>query len=464
MEGGAAGGWASQGPSLPWWRRESAAIAKPADGGSATARLLAHDSRAAFWGVMAFTFVLLISPQSYVPALGPLRLAFLSVLGSAAALLGYRWSHGRPLVLVTREMWIAVALGGWAVVTIPWSYWPGGSVSFLLNIYAKSVAVLWLLANTVTTPRRVRRLVWALTLMGVPLALAGVRHFFSGEFVRGDSGRIVGYMGALTQNPNDLALMLNLLLPLAVALALSDERPVVRLALMAVIALDVAAVVATFSRAGFLTLGTLLCVYLWKFRARPERRVTWGLVTGLVVVILIGIPLLPASYLERLGTITNINADKTGSAEARWADSGVALQLISRHPVVGAGLGQNMLALNQERGKRWTEVHNVYLQYAVDLGLPGLLLFVILLGLSLRSTALVQRESEGRPAFRDLFCLAEGAHVSLIAFVVAGMFHPVAYHFYFYYMAGLAIGIRETWREHRGAAGGATDPSAAVGR
>ena len=71
----------------------------------------------------------------------------------------------------------------------------------------------------------------------------------------------------------------------------------------------------------------------------------------------------------------------------------------------------------------------------------------------------MQRESAGRPASRDLFCLAEGVQVSLIAFAVAGMFHPVAYHFYFYYMGGLALAIRETWRAHRARSSRAADPS-----
>ena len=43
---------------------------------------------------------------------------------------------------------------------------------------------------------------------------------------------------------------------------------------------------------------------------------------------------------------------------------------------------------------------------------------------------------------RDLFLLAEGIQVSLFAFAIAALFHPVAYHFYFYYIAGLALAAR----------------------
>ena len=43
---------------------------------------------------------------------------------------------------------------------------------------------------------------------------------------------------------------------------------------------------------------------------------------------------------------------------------------------------------------------------------------------------------------REMFLLAEGIPVSLIAFAVAAFFHPVAYHHYFYYVAGLALAAK----------------------
>jgi hypothetical protein len=37
--------------------------------------------------------------------------------------------------------------------------------------------------------------------------------------------------------------------------------------------------------------------------------------------------------------------------------------------------------------------------------------------------------------------------ISLVAFAVAAMFHPVGYHFYFYILAGLAVALRsiQSW-------------------
>jgi len=440
--------WAIDG-GREWWRpgspREAAA--------SPDERSAAPDSAVAFWGVMTFTFVLLIAPQLTVPALQMLRLALVSAGVSIAALIAHRWCRHRPLWPMTRETWIAAALLAWAVVTVPWSYWPGGSVSLLLQVYVKSLVVFWLLVNTLNTPERIRRIAWALTMMSVPLAVVGVRHFLSGDFygteAARDFKRILGYGAPLTTNPNDLALILNLLLPIAVALLFIAKRPVIRLALVGAIALDVAGVFTTYSRGGFITLCAIFLTYLWKFRRRPARRYVWGLCICLVVLALIGLPLLPTSYVERLSTITDIKGDKTGSAEERWSDMLVAVQMVMNRPLVGAGIGQNILALNQERGSFWTEIHNVYLQYALDLGLPGVALFLALLALALWSTVRVQRESAGQPAFRDLFYLSEGVHVSLVAFAVAGMFHPIAYNIGFYYMAGLAIAIRETWRAYR---------------
>ena len=42
--------------------------------------------------------------------------------------------------------------------------------------------------------------------------------------------------------------------------------------------------------------------------------------------------------------------------------------------------------------------------------------------------------------------LAAGLQVSLAAFFVAAMFHPIAYQFYFFTIGGLAVALKHTAR------------------
>jgi hypothetical protein len=121
-------------------------------------------------------------------------------------------------------------------------------------------------------------------------------------------------------------------------------------------------------------------------------------------------------------------SDATGSAQLRWDDTVLAVNLVLANPILGTGIGTNALALHEERGARWTAVHNVYLEYAVELGLLGLMLFVLLLVECVKSAGRIQQRTAGEPSQRQLFALAEATQVSLVAFAVAGLFHPVAYY------------------------------------
>lgn len=428
-----------------WWRptAESAVPARSAT--PAAAAYETADSAVPFWALMAFTLILLVAPQSLVPALAPFRIALLAAAVAVGGHLLHRFLHDRPFMKVTREMWVAAALVGWAILTIPLSYWPGGSVSFLMDLYFKSLVVFWLIANVVNTLPRLRLVLWGVSLMAVPLAATAVSNFLSGEFMNVSEGptttvrRIVGYDAPLTENPNDLALMLNLILPLSLALLLATRRPVLRAVLLGLVLLDIAAIITTFSRTGFLTLAVIVATYMWTLARRGQ-----GKAVSLAIVILIAsVPFLPSSYVDRLRTITNIETDATGSAQERLAGTMAAMSYVVRHPVMGAGVGNNVLAMNEARGPAWKEIHNVYLQYAVELGLPGAVLFVTLLVMCIRTARRVRDQAMQGAEGAELFYFAEGIRISLIAFCVAALFQPSGYNFYFYYMAGLALAARE---------------------
>jgi O-antigen ligase len=207
--------------------------------------------------------------------------------------------------------------------------------------------------------------------------------------------------------------------------------------------ISVAGVIVTFSRAGFLTLaatGVMLLAVL-------VRRHSNGAAALLVAVALVVPVLVPDSYFDRLSTITDIEADQTGSAQGRWRDVIVAAGIVAENPIVGAGIGNDMLALNEYRGREtFRSVHNAYLQYAVDLGLPGLLLFAWLHVRCFRIARRLERLARQHDTLRPLGPLAAGIQVSLVTFFVAAMFHPIAYQFYFFTIAGLAIALKNAAR------------------
>jgi O-antigen ligase len=391
---------------------------------------------------VAFTVIMLLAPQNWFPVLAHLRIALVAGGTAVVCLLWDRWKHRKQVGLAS-EIVLCWALAAWALFTIPLSYWPGGSLNMLINVYLKAVVILCLLAGVITTAQRLRFIAITLVLCTLPLGITALKNYLTGNFIVGSGPsleRVLGYESGLAGNPNDLALMLNLVIPLAIAVFLSKPRPLIALLCVFAIALDVLGVILTMSRAGFLGLATIILVYFLKLVRRRGSDRRWAF--ALLIAGMLLLPLLPSSYVNRIVTMTDIDADPTGSAQQRWQGNVVAARFVMEHPIVGAGIGMDILALNAEGGPLWHQVHNVYLEYAVDLGVPGLILYLLLFYKVFKAASSSRRRAASLSGPRDLFLLDEGIEVSLVVFAAAGFFHPVAYQFYFYYIAGLALAAR----------------------
>jgi putative inorganic carbon (hco3(-)) transporter len=200
-----------------------------------------------------------------------------------------------------------------------------------------------------------------------------------------------------------------------------------------ILCLGVITIIVTFSRGGFLTLlGLILWLGLIKFKENRARVILGGVLCLMVFMVFT-----PEGYSNRIISIVDTKQDKTGSADVRWESMKMAAQIAVEHPL-GTGLNMNNLAI-QEAGFGWAGVHNVYLEIACDLGLLAGFLFIRLLWKLLVGMRHI-RLSSGE---RNVGALAEATEGSLVAFAVAAMFHAVSYHFYFYYLAGIAVAVNE---------------------
>jgi O-antigen ligase len=402
--------------------------------------------------LILFSFVLFLAPQAIFTFLIPLMLGKTLAGLALVVYLIDRLGAGRPLTVRAREIGLGVALVAAAIASVPFSRWPGGSIDALVEML-KSVLIFFLLANAMSTWRRVRGMFVALVCFGVVLATQAALAFARGEFVI--AGRISGYDAPLTANPNDLALTLNLILGLLIGLGLTARRRLSRVVLMAAGGLFAMGTILTFSRGGFLGLVTLCAVATKRFVPQKTLAlVVAAAVLGLAVIVA------PSGYLDRLYSIVNTDADETGSAQARMGLMKEALALSLQNPVLGVGLGMSALALT-ERGFWWTTVHNAYLQIALEIGVGGLVIYMLLVGSLLVGA---------RKAMRTLAAVGDragmgylhGFQIALYCYLVEAFFHPVAFHFYLFYLAGIGVALQTLASATRGKGGGAPLAAAAA--
>ena len=410
----------------------------------------------AFLGLMAFTALLYFRPQDTLIFLRPLHLTEISALVALVALLSDRLGRGLPPTRVTPELVAVVALGAVILMTAPFSIWMGGVIGTFNDMYAKVVLIFILMLNTLNSPRRVEKFTWLIVVATGYIALRAVL-----DYVRGvnliENGRVRGAIGGMFRNPNDLALNLVVVLPLAISVVLRTSAGTGRriLAGLAILAMLVA-IVATGSRGGAVGLVAMVGIMAMRLvRRRP------GLVAAGAFALVMAVPLLPHSYVERLASITDASKDETGSREARRTAMREAWQTFLDHPLTGVGAGQFVNYNPDKREEAWRETHNAVLQVAAEVGVFGLALFVYLIfsaaSAPFRAGRLLRRaagvpDRPGQPPASALVTPAEresiDAHnvamaASITGWFISAMFASVAYHWTFYYLLALALAPRE---------------------
>jgi len=236
-------------------------------------------------------------------------------------------------------------------------------------------------------------------------------------------------------NPNDLAAALNMLIPLAVTLALMAAGSA-RLLYIACALIMTAGVLVTFSRAGFITFVAISGVMVMKFGRGPQTKA--ALATLVLAVLLIAG--MSDSYKIRLSSIFDTNKDETGSAQQRSELLKHGLDLAIRHPIVGLGMGNFHIYSIQEK-----VAHNGYVETAAELGAIGLLAYLILILAPLRGLRRIERElsAKNTPAATQMRYLSVGLQAVLVAYIVNSFFLSIQYLWYIYYAAGYAIALRQ---------------------
>lgn len=408
----------------------------------------------AFVGLMIFTGLLFFRPQDMYTPLRRIPLAEIAALFALGSLATGRLSRGLPISRVTPELVGVVGLGAVMVMMAPFGIWFAGSIGTFMEMYSKVILIFVLMVNTLTTPKRIEQFTWVIVIASGYIAGRAVIDYARGVNLV-EYGRVMGSVGGMFKNPNDLALNMVAVLPLAAMLALRQiALPLRALAALGVL-LMVGSIVASQSRSGTVGLAAMaLMLAVQIMRRRP------GLVFAGIVAIVLAMPMLPEAYWERIASIADESKDQTGSREARSILLREAYDAFLDYPITGVGAGQ-FVNYNPDRTEAWHEAHNFLLQVAAELGIFGLMTIVFLVGRGLyapmqtrrllRAMAPGARSSPRRPAPPPLGAAehdmmtahAAALPASLAGWFVCALFASVAYHWTFYYLLALAVAPRD---------------------
>lgn len=373
---------------------------------SALARRLASLQ---FYVVLVFTLVALVRPSWGVLALGAALLTWpIRRLGTG------HWNERTALD------WAVLAL----LATVPVGLWMSADLSRSLAEAARlllGVAALYALVNSAGPGLGYAAAAGVVVGGGVALAVLGM----TGGMQL--AGRFLPLPAPLSLIPwpvrihaNVLATALAMALPLAAGPALSGTPPSwprgtrIMAGLSAVVLL--AGLLFSQSRGGLLSLGAaglMMAVVRWRWMALPA--------VGLLAAAGLGLRLVGASLLPVL------TAGIPGREEV-WLRGLAAVQ---DFPLTGIGLGlfghivpilYPYFALGADVAVRPTHAHNLYLQVASDLGLPGLVAFAAML--TAAGAVLAHAWRHGSPALRPI---AWGLAGSLVALAVHGLVDAVAW-------------------------------------
>jgi len=378
-----------------------------------------------FIGLINYLLFLYVRPHEYVPAMMgyPVMLAIaaatagLTILHMLASVKHRYFARAPQNFLV---IWFLISI---AMSHISWLYIEGAVAS--TTDFATIVLMYFLIANLVTSEGKLNFIFHFLILLTLVLATSGIVQYYTGTGLGGQEsykGRIQGI--GIFSDPNDLALALVIVLPFLFFKLIANEGNLFqKLYILAALTVLVFALFLTESRGGLLAFG-LLSILLF------ARRFGWG--AGIMIGSMIFLAMF--AFSSRMSTISTDEGSTAGRIEA-WA---VGLDLFEYRPLFGMGAG-NFTEYH------FRTAHNSFVLCMSELGLFGLMPWIMILYVSIRNMGFISRFAH-ESSIPNLGLYADSLRYAMIAFVAASFFLSRTYSELLFILAALCTVVTHMFR------------------
>jgi O-antigen ligase len=240
---------------------------------------------------------------------------------------------------------------------LPYKYWT----------FVQLFLVLWIVWEVAVSGRRQIGLLTAYTLGAYITAFGTIMVFRR-------SGSDAARFAAGGADPNDLAMILALGLPMAWYLGMTYRRPLLRWVCRAYLPIALLAIALTGSRGGMLAGLTALLIVPLAMTLSPGRLAT--AIAMLVVSGTLAMVYVPDKIVERLATTGGEVEDLSLGGRVKLWKAGI--RAFGQHPVTGVGVSGFKTAVDPLLGTTTQVAHNSFVSVLVEEGVVGFVLYMMM--------------------------------------------------------------------------------------
>lgn len=395
-----------------------------------------HDplSTWAFRCLLWYVCIMFVAPQNRFPVLWPLHIADLSFVGAILLhVLSCLRTH-QPMIRLGWATRLGLAVMGWAAVCNTLGpFQSGWAWNPWMDTLYKNIGLLILLERMCDTRERCWAAMMTMLFCSVYWLKAGIRLASAGATYSGD--RLMGAAIGLIENPNSMAYMVALMLPLYLYVYQAARNKTERWLFLAGVVADLFIVLKTGSRTGLVTLLAMSIRILPKYL----RHHGMGLMMAGVAFWLL-LPLTGEKNVERFKTIPQSAKSFLGlqterreepltqdeqSAEERAAKNRDTWRLIKANPLHGVGFHPDDRKYLGDYPMARGHVHCEILMVGKHMGFIGMGIYLAFLAQIGWCGWILRGRYAGWPGMAELGWVYQ---VQAIGILVGGSFCPLPWH------------------------------------